>query len=632
MKTSIATVCLSGDLADKLRAIAAAGFDGVEIFENDFLAFDRGAQDVGQLVRDAGLAVTLFQPFRDFEGMPEPLRSQAFDRAERKFDVMQQLGTDLMLVCSNVSPQALGGIDRAAADLRALGERAARRGLRVGYEALAWGRYVNDHRDAWEIVRRADHPAVGLILDSFHTLARGIDVASIRSIPRDKLFIVQLADAPRLDMDFLSWSRHFRCMPGQGGLPVVEFMAAVDATGYDGYLSLEIFNDQFRAGSARQVAVDGKRSLIYLAERVGAAEAPADHGAASHLPPRATCRGFEFIEFAVDEAGAKDLEAVIAALGFQRHGAHRSKDVSVWRQNGINLVINAEREGFGHAFYLNHGPSVCAFCLKVDDARAAAARARALLATPFTQPVAAGELEIPAIRGVGGSLVYFVDDSSELGDLWRIDFAPMDPDGGANADGVGLLAIDHIAQSMNYDEMLSWLLFYDSILDVRRTAEIDIADPGGLVRSQVVQSADGAVKIVLNGSQSQHTLSARFLSEFFGSGIQHVAFATSDIFATAAKLRAAGLPILPIPANYYDDLAARFGLDDDLIGRLREAGILYDRDGAGDYFQLYTGTVAERFFFEIVERRHYAGFGAANAPIRLAAQARRARHPAVPRR
>ena len=139
MKTSIATVSISGDFVEKLAAIAESGFDGIEIFENDFLAFDGSPGDVGRMVRDAGLAITLFQPFRDFEGMPEPLRARAFDRAERKFDLMQELGTDLMLICSNVSPLALGGIDRAAADFRELGERAARKGLRVGYEALAWG-------------------------------------------------------------------------------------------------------------------------------------------------------------------------------------------------------------------------------------------------------------------------------------------------------------------------------------------------------------------------------------------------------------------------------------------------------------------------------------------------------------
>ncbi|MEK9971410.1 MAG: sugar phosphate isomerase/epimerase, partial [Ferrovibrio sp.] len=240
LKTSIATVTLSGTLTEKLQAIAAAGFDGVEIFENDFLAFDGSPREVGQMVRDAGLQITLFQPFRDFEGMPEPQRGRTFDRAERKFDVMQELGTDLMLVCSNVSPLSLGGIDRAADDFRELGERAAKRGLRVGYEALAWGKHINDHRDAWEIVRRADHANIGLILDSFHTLARRIDPASIRAIPKDKIFIVQLADAPMIQMELLHWSRHYRNMPGQGDLPVTDFMRAVAATGYDGPLSLEI--------------------------------------------------------------------------------------------------------------------------------------------------------------------------------------------------------------------------------------------------------------------------------------------------------------------------------------------------------------------------------------------------------
>ncbi|MEZ5866025.1 MAG: TIM barrel protein [Geminicoccaceae bacterium] len=183
MKTSIATVSISGDLPEKLHAIAAAGFDGVEIFEADFLAFDGSPAEVGRMVRDHGLEITVFQPFRNFEGMPEPERSRTFDRAERKFDLMGELGTELMLVCSSVSPLALGGIDRAAADFHELGERAARRQLRVGYEALAWGRHINDHRDAWEIVRRADHPQIGLILDSFHTLARRTDVATIRAIP-----------------------------------------------------------------------------------------------------------------------------------------------------------------------------------------------------------------------------------------------------------------------------------------------------------------------------------------------------------------------------------------------------------------------------------------------------------------
>jgi hypothetical protein len=154
-KRSIATVSLSGTLDEKLRAIAAAGFDAVEIFETDFLSFGGTPRELGRLCADLGLAICAFQPLRDFEGMPEPQRARNFARAERKFDVMQELGTDLLLICSNVAPAALGGIDRAADDLRELGERAASRGLRVGFEALAWGRHVRDYRDAWEIVPRS---------------------------------------------------------------------------------------------------------------------------------------------------------------------------------------------------------------------------------------------------------------------------------------------------------------------------------------------------------------------------------------------------------------------------------------------------------------------------------------------
>src|SRR5690348_12070566 len=176
MKTSVATVCLSGGLSEKLQAIAAAGFRGVEIFENDLLSYNGTPADVAKEVADLGLKVVTFQPFRDFEGMPDAQRARTFDRAERKFDLMQEIGCDLLMVCSNVSPESIGGIDRAATDFRELGERAAKRGLRVGFEALAWGRHINDYRDAWEVVRRADHHAIGLVLDTFHNYARKTDL------------------------------------------------------------------------------------------------------------------------------------------------------------------------------------------------------------------------------------------------------------------------------------------------------------------------------------------------------------------------------------------------------------------------------------------------------------------------
>lgn len=617
MKTSIATVSLSGTLDEKLEAIAAAGFAGVEIFENDLLSFSAPPRAVRRMIADLGLVAVTLQPFRDFEGMPAAQRARNFARAERKFDLMQELGCDLLLVCSNVSPESLGGIDRAAADLRALGERAAARSLRIGFEALAWGRHISDYRDAWEAVRRADHPAVGLVLDTFHTLARKTDLGALAAIPRERIFLVQLADAPLLDMDYLSWGRHYRNFPGQGDLPVSEFMRALAATGYADWLSLEIFNDQFRAGSARAVAVDGRRSLLTLLDRLRYETAAAIPGLPP-LPQRARCRGIEFVEFAVDEAAAVRLERMLAGLGFHKAGAHRSKAVTRWQQGGINLVVNAEKEGFAHSFNLMHGSSVCALALKVDDAAATFERAHLLGSQPFQQSVLPGELEIPAVRGLGGSLLYFIDGKSALGRWWEIDFETS----AAPPADAGLLAVDHISQSMQYEEMLSWLLFYASLLDVAKAPAQDVVDPGGIVRSQAIETADGAFRLVLNASQSSRTLSSRFLSEAFGSGVQHIAFAARDIMASVRRFRAAGIELLPIPENYYDDLAAKTDLAAETVAALRASNLLYDRDGEAEYFQAYTRDFEDRFFFEIVERRAYRGYGAANAPIRLAAQAR----------
>lgn len=627
MKTSIATVSISGTLSEKLAAVAASGFDGVEIFENDFLTFDGSPAEVGRMVRDHGLEVTLFQPFRDFEGLPEPHRSRAFDRAERKFDVMQELGTELMLVCSSVSPLALGGIDRAADDLRELGERAARRGLRVGYEALAWGRHVNDHRDAWEIVRRADHPNIGLILDSFHTLSRNIDLWSIRSIPGDRIFIVQLADAPRIEMDLLYLSRHFRNMPGEGDLPVVDFMQAVAATGYDGALSLEIFNDQFRGGSPRAIAEDGHRSLVYLMDRVKRREPVAKSALA--MPDRVEVLGVEFVEFTADRAEAETLGSLLGTMGFQAVASHREKSVTLWRQGrdhgGVNIVINTEQQGFSRSSYLVHGASAYAVGLKVPDASAAIERSRALGAEIFLPEANEGEGAMAAIRGIGGGLIYFLDEAD---DVWSREFVRS----GATPQGASpLLAIDHVAQSMQAEELPSWLLFYTSILDADKLAEVDIVDPAGLIRSQVVENASGTLRLTLNGADNHRTLAGHFIAESFGSGVQHVAFRTDDIIAAADHMRRSGFRPLAISRNYYDDIEVRFGLEPDFVDRLRDESILYDRDEDGEYFQIYGPTYGEGFFFEIVERRAgYRGYGAANAPFRIAAQKRSLRPAEMP--
>ncbi|HCN45074.1 MAG TPA: 4-hydroxyphenylpyruvate dioxygenase, partial [Pseudomonas sp.] len=261
MQRSIATVSLSGTLPEKLEAISAAGFDGVEIFENDLLYYDGSPREIRQRCADLGLDITLFQPFRDFEGCRRDRLSRNLDRAERKFDLMQELGTDLVLVCSNVAADALGEKQILVDDLGLLAERAGARNLRIGYEALAWGRHVNQWQQVWDIVREADHPALGMILDSFHTYSIKGDPSGIAQVPGDKIFFVQMADAPILAMDVLEWSRHFRCFPGQGEFDLPAFLAPILKAGYRGPLSLEIFNDGFRAAPPRANAADGLRSL-----------------------------------------------------------------------------------------------------------------------------------------------------------------------------------------------------------------------------------------------------------------------------------------------------------------------------------------------------------------------------------
>jgi 4-hydroxyphenylpyruvate dioxygenase len=616
MLRAIATICVNGTLRTKLRAIADAGFEHVEIFESDLLACPEPVAVVGAMLRDQGLACAAFQPFRDFEGMPARLRARVFDRAERKFDVMQELGTDLVLVSSNVSPESLGERSRIVEDFRELGDRAAARGLRVGFEALAWGRHIQDHRQAWQIVREVNHPAVGLVLDSFSSLARKEPIDSLRSIDPAKLFHVQIADAPSLSMDPLSWSRHFRCMPGQGDLPLVEYVAALRAIGYGGVLSLEIFNDRFLAGSAAEVAVDGMRSLTYLLERVSQA---ADR--------RVRCQRVEFIEFCANEEEATQLGHMLQTLGFAPTARHRRKAVTRWRQGDINLIVNCEPEGFAHSYDTVHGASVCAIGVRVADPLAALERARSLQISSFSQPVGPGEFEIPAVRGVGGSLIYFVADA-DVDAIWRTEFEPLARSEQADA---GLQRVDHLAQSMQYEEMLSWLLYYVALFQVEQSPPTEIADPVGLVMSQAVRSPDGGFRVVLNGSAATQTLVARFLHAYAGAGVQSIAFATDDIFATAAQLRRLGMEFLSIPPNYYDDLGARYGLEDAVLERMAEFNILYDEDAGGGYDHLYTRAFVKRFFFEVVQRRAYDGYGARNTAIRLAAQSRfKNLPPAVP--
>ncbi|MBV8106695.1 MAG: sugar phosphate isomerase/epimerase and 4-hydroxyphenylpyruvate domain-containing protein [Hyphomicrobiales bacterium] len=617
LRWSIASVCMGGALEGKFAAAAKAGFRAVELFENDLTFFNGRPRDARQLAADLGLEIVALQPLRDFEAMPDPMRRRNFARAARKLELMHDLGARLLCLCSNVSPEAIDDAAQAAADLAELADLARQHGMRIGYEALAWGRHVKDWTAAWDIVRGADRDNLGIVLDSFHICVRGNPIEPIASLPAEWIALVQVADAPALAMDPLSLSRHYRCYPGQGDYPIVDYLDAVTRSGYRGPLSLEIFNDQFRGASAAAIAVDGMRSLRAAGEALTAKRAARGEGPIADLaplPPAPVVEGAEFVEFAASDADASELIALIEGLGFHHAGRHLSKGVDLYVQGGINLVVNREREGFAHSFSLLHGPSVCALALRVDSIDKALERASALECQSYVGKIGPGEATVPAVAGVEGSLIYFIGRDDRR---WRDDFlaGPDKTDGGA------LRKVDHLSNVVRRGEFLGWCLFYRTVLGLSPQPQVEIVDPHGAFFSRSLRSPNGELRIALNIGEGGATGVSRFLEAFGGAGFQQIALSTDDIFAAVEAAKAKGVAFLPIPDNYYDDLATRFEIAPDLLARMRGLGVLYDRVKDGEFFHIYTETFRDRFFFELVERHNYDLFGAANTPVRLAAQA-----------
>ncbi|MER7176377.1 bifunctional sugar phosphate isomerase/epimerase/4-hydroxyphenylpyruvate dioxygenase family protein [Streptomyces mesophilus] len=596
MRTSIATVSLSGPLTEKLTAAARAGFDGVEIFENDLLTSPLTPEEIRTRCADLGLTIDLYQPMRDIEAVPDEEFARNLRRAEHKFRLMRRLGTDTVLVCSSVSPNAVDDDALAAAQLRQLADLASEYDIRVAYEALAWGRHVNTYDHAWRIVEAADHPALGLCLDSFHILARGSDPKAIEDIPGEKIYFLQLADAPQLAMDVLQWSRHYRCFPGQGGLDVAGFLGHVIRAGYDGPLSLEIFNDVFRQADAATTAVDALRSLLVLQESTGVHASPA--------PVVPT--GVAFAELVTTDV--EPTAELLTALGFIRTGRHHGKPVDLWEQGEARILVNtgpaARRDG----------TVLAALGLESPDPAAAAQRAEALLAPVLPRRRTPGDVPLSSVAAPDGTALFFCATRRPELPSWTEDFEPtgqeFDPSG-QEADGHGIHHIDHLALTQPWHQFDEATLFHRGVLGLDAQDSVDVADPYGLFRSRAVSTADGSVRIALGVGPGPGDDLGR---------PQHIALACDDLVTTARRFCEAGGHLLPIPANYYEDLAARYGLPEEEWSVYRKLGILYDRDAYGTLRHCYTRTVG-RVFFELVQRDGgYRGYGAPNAPVRLAAQ------------
>lgn len=601
MKTSIATVCISGTLEEKLAACAAAGFDGVELFEQDLITSPLSPEEVRERAARLGLTLDLYQPFRDLEGVEPEQFALNLERLEAKFQLMDRLGIDTILVCSNVDTATVHDDAIIADQLRQAGELAARYGKRIAYEALAWGTYVNTYWHSWELARAAEHEAIGVCIDSFHILSRGDDPSRIAEIPGEKIFFVQLADAQPMGMDVLPWSRHHRVFPGEGGFDVVEMVRLLTHAGYSGPLSLEIFNDVFRETDPAVTAVDGKRSLIWLQQRVrgrlGADDPLRD--TLDGVPKIDPVERIDHIELISDRPD--ELGNVLDSIGFTLVGRHRRKDALLFRVGSTLIVLTPAATG---------GTRIASIAVSVDDAVAAADRAVELGAARASRPVTAGEADLPGVIASEEWQLFFVDaERSE----WPLEFSDTQrsPAGGETDEGP---RFDHLHLTETRGRFTATTLFLESVLRMDRTAPVDVPSHRGLVRTQLLQSPGRGVNIVL-GVAPTHG------SDLADSRYPvHVAFEVADVEAIAERAAQRGASTLDIPGNYYDDLGARFGIDADTLASWRRLGLFYDRNDSGEYLHFYTRTVG-RTFFEIVERRDgYTGYGHTNTPVRLSAQ------------
>ncbi|MEU0494191.1 TIM barrel protein [Mycobacterium sp. NPDC006124] len=602
MRTSIATVSISGSLVDKLHACAAAGFDGVEIFEPDLIASDHSPEEIRGLARRLGLSLDLYQPLRDIEGVDEATFVENLRRAGATFATAQRLGIGTVLVCSNVATASVDSDEHSADQLRRLGDVAARYDVRVAFEALAWGRFVDDYRRAWRIVELADHPAVGVCLDSFHVLSRGHDPAVIEDIPGEKIFYLQLADAPALSMDVLSWSRHHRLFPGEGDFDLATFVAHVLNTGFDGPLSLEVFNDTFRQTDPDRTAVHALRSLIWLQDKVAALPGVRLGTGLTPVTDAKPPVGFDFVELKAEDTG--DVEVLLEQLGFVAGGRHRTKPVSLWTSGDVRIVLNEHQAR-------DRRPHVAAVGLQVPDGDATSRRAADLMAPVAYRRTHASEQALGGAVAPDGTEFFWVTaPPAGSPPPWVDEFENGLPPDSASP----LSHVDHVNLAVPWQTSDEAVLFLTSVFDLTADAPTEVAGPRGLVRSQVMRTDDGAIRLPLN--VAPQVLETADMP-------QHVAFACADVVAFARRARSRGLRFLAVPDNYYDYVAGRFGVEESVVAELRELDLLYDRNRDGSFIHFYTRTVGS-VFFEFVQRiGDYDGYGTDNAPVRLAAQRQR---------
>ncbi|MFO1186134.1 MAG: 4-hydroxyphenylpyruvate dioxygenase [Alphaproteobacteria bacterium] len=321
-------------------------------------------------------------------------------------------------------------------------------------------------------------------------------------------------------------------------------------------------------------------------------------------------RGFEFVEYTAPNP--VELKKVFELLGFRAVARHRSKDVTLYRQGDINFIINAEPGSHGSRFAKAHGPSACAMAFRVADAAKAHARALSLGAKNVETAVGPMELHLPAIEGIGGSIVYLVDRRG-LASIYDIDFV-FDETSKGEVRGAGLTEIDHLTHNVERGHMDTWAGYYEKLFNFRQIRYFDIEGKLTGLKSRAMTSPCGKIRIPINESSDDKSQIEEYLHQYKGEGIQHIALSTDDIYATYDALKRNGVKFqTPPPDDYYDMLTQRVGRHGEDVEALKARGLLMDGSPeTGLLLQIFTENMIGPIFFEIIQRKGNEGFGEGN--------------------
>ena len=330
--------------------------------------------------------------------------------------------------------------------------------------------------------------------------------------------------------------------------------------------------------------------------------------------------GFEFIEYAAPDP--KAMGAVFERMGFKAIARHRHKNVLLYRQGGINFILNAEPDSFAQRFARQHGPSVCAIAFRVQDAKSAYERAISLGAWAYANTSAPGQLNIPAIKGIGDSIIYFIDkwrgkNGAQAGDIgnigfYDVDFEPL-PGAELNPTGHGLTYIDHLTHNVHRGRMAEWAGFYERLFNFREVRYFDIEGQATGVKSKAMTSPCGKIRIPINEEGNEKAGQIQeYLDRYQGEGIQHIALGSDNLLDTVDSLQMAGMKLLNTGETYYELLDQRIPGHGEDVAALQARSILVDGKAGDLLLQIFSENQLGPIFFEFIQRKGNQGFGEGN--------------------